>query len=186
MKKKIHLPLSKEDTALLHAGDSVLLTGIVYTARDAAHKRLIEMIQRGETLPFDLQNAAIYYVGPSPAFDEHILGSAGPTTSSRCDKYTPELLEKGVTVLIGKGKRSDEVKNEIVRHNAVYLAAIGGAGAMLSRCIQSSELIAFGDLGTEAIRKLYVEDFPAIVINDSHGNDYYDSARQMYLKSIMK
>lgn len=186
MKKNINLPLTKEEAALLHAGDSVLLTGTVYTARDAAHKRLVQMLDTDSPLPFDLKNAAIYYVGPSPAFEQYPLGSAGPTTSSRCDKYTPALLRKGITVMIGKGRRSDDVKKEIANHSAVYLAATGGAGAMLSRCIKSSKFIAFDDLGTEAIRELYVEDFPAVVINDSHGNDYYDTARQAYINSANK
>lgn len=186
MKKHIQLPITKEDASTLCAGDSVLLSGTIYTARDAAHKRLIEMIENNAPLPFDLQNAAIYYVGPSPAFDDHVIGSAGPTTSSRCDKYTPALLVKGITVLIGKGKRNDEIKRELVRQSAVYLAATGGAGAMLSRCIRSAKVIAFDDLGTEAIRELQIEKFPAVVINDAHGNDYYDTARQSYLDSLMK
>lgn len=184
MKKHIHLPITKEEASTLTAGDSVLLSGILYTARDAAHKRLIGLIENNAPLPFDLNNAAIYYVGPSPAFDTHVIGSAGPTTSSRCDKYTPTLLEHGVTVLFGKGKRSSEVKNELVRQSAVYLAATGGAGAILSRCIQSGRVIAFEDLGTEAIRELYIENFPAVVINDTHGNDYYDTARQAYLETM--
>lgn len=184
MRKHIHLPITKKEAATLNAGDSVLLSGTIYTARDAAHKRLISLIEENAPLPFDLNNAAIYYVGPSPAFDDHVIGSAGPTTSSRCDKYTPALLANGVTVLIGKGKRTEEVKNELVHHSAVYLAATGGAGAMLSRCIQSGKVIAFEDLGTEAIRELSIENFPAVVINDAHGIDYYDTARQMYLDSL--
>ena len=181
MKKKLTLPLSKEDTVSLRAGDSVLLSGTLYTARDAAHKRLTALLNQNEPLPFPLENAAIYYVGPSPAADGMALGSAGPTTSVRCDPYTPQLLENGVTVMIGKGKRSREVQQSIQTHNAVYLAATGGAGALLSRCIKSAEVVAFEDLGTEAIRKLYVEDFPAVVINDCHGGDYYESARTAYL-----
>ena len=186
MKKHISLPLSKANAAQLRAGDSVLLTGILYTARDAAHKRLNEMQLQEEPLPFNPINAAIYYVGPTPAPDGMALGSAGPTTSSRCDKYTPSLLNEGVTVLIGKGKRSQDVKQSIIDNQAVYLAATGGAGAMLARCIKTSKVIAFDDLGTEAIRELYVEDFPAVVIYDSHGGDYYESARQAYLDSIKK
>ena len=184
MKKHITLPITKEDAAQLHAGDSLLLSGTIYTARDAAHKRLVEYLQEGKQLPFDMNNAAIYYVGPSPAIGDSALGSAGPTTSTRCDKYTPQLLENGLTVMIGKGKRSKAVKDAIIEHSAVYLAAIGGAGAMLSNCIKHSELIAFEDLGTEAIRKLTIENFPAVVINDCHGNDYYESARQGYLNSL--
>jgi len=186
MKKTITLPLSKSDAAQLRAGDSVLLTGTVYTARDAAHKRLTKMIRQGKSLPFPSENAAIYYVGPTPAPEGMALGSAGPTTSSRCDQYTPPLLQQGVTVLIGKGKRSQEVKEAIKQYSSVYMAAIGGAGAMLARCIRSSEVIAYDDLGTEAIRKLYVEDFPAVVIYDSRGGDYYESARHAYLNSLNK
>lgn len=181
MKKHIVLPLPKEDACQLHAGDSVLLSGIVYTARDAAHGRLIDLLHNDQPLPFDMENAAIYYVGPTPAAEGMPLGSAGPTTSIRCDKYTPELLDNGLTVMIGKGKRSEAVKESICKNKAVYLAATGGAGALLSRCIKSSEVIAFEDLGTEAIRKLVIENFPAIVINDCHGNDYYESARTAYL-----
>lgn len=184
MKLHCSLPMTKEQLSSLHAGQSVLLSGVLYTARDAAHKRIVELLAQGAPLPFSLDNAAIYYVGPTPAFDGMALGSAGPTTSSRCDKYTIPLLKNGLTVMIGKGKRSEEVKQEICQRGAVYLAAIGGAGAMLSRCIKSSEVIAFEELGTEAVRKLYVENFPAIVINDCHGEDYYQSAQQAYLKTI--
>ena len=184
MKLHLKLPLTKQDASMLRAGESVLLSGIVYTARDAAHKRLVEMIDHNQPLPFSLENAAIYYVGPSPAVGDAVLGSAGPTTSSRCDPYTPILLEKGVTVMIGKGRRSQHVKDKIVQHSAVYLAATGGAGALLSSCIKSSEVIAFDDLGTEAVRKLYIEHFPAVVINDCHGGDYYESARQEYLNFV--
>jgi len=186
MKKIIHLPLTKEKVGSLHAGDSVLLTGTVYTARDAAHKRLIELIENNAPLPFELNNSAIYYVGPSPKLGGYAVGAAGPTTSSRCDPYTPCLLKQGITVLIGKGKRNDEVRNELIHQSAIYLAATGGAGALLSRCIKSSKVIAFEDLGTEAIRELYIENFPAVVINDCHGNDYYDTARQAYLKTLNK
>ena len=184
MAERYTLPLNAEETVRMHAGDSVLLSGVVYTARDAAHKRMIEMLESGQKLPFDAENAAIYYVGPSPAFGDLAVGSAGPTTSSRCDPYTPELLEQGITVLIGKGKRNDSVKEALLKHKGVYLAAIGGAGAMLSRCIRSAEVIAFEDLGTEAFRKLEVVDFPAVVIYDCHGNDYYELARDAYLNSL--
>ncbi len=186
MKKRIKLPLSKESVVQLHAGDIVLLSGTLYTARDAAHKRLTELLDMGAPLPFPLENAAIYYVGPTPAANGMALGSAGPTTSIRCDPYTPQLLDNGVTVMIGKGKRSPLVKKAIEQHKAVYFAAIGGAGALLSRCIKSAEIVAFEDLGTEAIRKLYIEDFPAVVINDCHGGDYYESARTSYLKQYDK
>jgi fumarate hydratase subunit beta len=182
MKKYLTLPLTKDKASSLCAGDSVFLTGTLYTARDAAHKRLIAMLDAGLPLPFSLRDAAIYYVGPTPALDGMALGSAGPTTSVRCDPYTPQLLENGVTVMIGKGKRSAEVKKAIQANKSVYLAATGGAGALLAQCIKSAEVIAFEDLGTEAIRKLYVENFPAVVINDCHGGDYYESAREIYLK----
>lgn len=184
MKHEIQLPLTKENVKKLHAGDSVVITGTIYTARDAAHKRLIKLLEQNKPLPFDLRNAAIYYVGPSPSINDAVLGSAGPTTSSRCDKYTSLLLQNGLTVMIGKGKRSDEIRREIQRQSAVYLATTGGAGAMLSRCIKNAKIIAFEDLGTEAIRELYVENFPAIVINDCYGNDYYQTARQDYLLSL--
>ncbi len=182
MKKHIRLPMTKEDAAALHAGDSVLLTGTLYTARDAAHKRLTALLEDCKPLPFPLENAAIYYVGPTPAINGMALGSAGPTTSIRCDSYTPPLLENGVTVMIGKGKRGAAVKEAIKTNSAVYMTAIGGAGALLSRCIKSAEIVAFEDLGTEAIRKLYVENFPAVVINDCHGGDFYESAREAYIK----
>lgn len=184
MSVHITLPITKENAAVLHAGDSVLLTGTIYTARDAAHKKLFEMMQNGEPLPFDMNDASIYYVGPSPARDGMAVGSAGPTTSSRCDKYAPAMLDAGLRIMVGKGRRSAEVKEAVVRNGAVYLAATGGAGAMLARCIKEAEVIAFPELGTEAVRKLRVENFPAVVILDSHGNDYYESARQAYLKSI--
>ena len=186
MKHHISLPLSHEDAKMLRAGDSVLLTGILYTARDAAHKRMTEQLSMGLPLPFDPQNAAIYYVGPSPAPAGMPLGSAGPTTSSRCDKYTPPLLEKGVTVLIGKGKRSPDVQGALRQFGGVYLATTGGAGAMLARCIRSAKVIAYEDLGTEAVRELYVENFPAVVIHDCHGGDWYSIARQSYLESLQK
>jgi fumarate hydratase subunit beta len=186
MKKHITLPLTKEATAQLRAGDSVLLSGTLYTARDAAHKRLTALLDMHAELPFSLKNATIYYVGPTPPHDGMALGSAGPTTSVRCDPYTPQLLEAGVTAMIGKGKRGTNVKEALQKHNAVYLAAIGGAGALLSRCIKSAEVIAFEDLGTEAIRKLHVENFPAVVINDCFGGDYYESARDAYLQQYNK
>ena len=179
---KLKLPLSKERAALLRAGDTVLLTGVVYAARDAAHKRMTELINEAESkgadpaggLPFPVQGAAVYYMGPSPAPPGKIIGSAGPTTSGRMDKYTPKLLDMGLTVMIGKGRRSDAVNEAIVRNGCVYLAAVGGAGALLAKCIKSSELIAYEDLGAEAVRKLYVEDFPAIVVTDSRGECLYD------------
>ena len=176
MEKHITTPLTGEKVRELHAGDYVYLSGTVYTARDAAHKRMYEAMQRGEEIPIDLNNNIIYYLGPSPAREGQVIGSAGPTTSSRMDKYTPLLLENGLKGMIGKGKRSQEVKDAIVRNGSVYFAAVGGAGALLSKCILSSEVIAYDDLGTEAIRKLQVKDFPVIVVIDSEGNNLYETA----------
>lgn len=176
MDKYINVPLSSETAADLKAGDYVYLTGTVYTARDAAHKRMYEALQEGEDLPLELQNNVIYYMGPSPAREGRPIGSAGPTTSSRMDKYAPSLLDLGLMGMIGKGKRSEEVKAAIVRNGAVYFAAVGGAGALLSKSITESEVIAYDDLGTEAIRRLKVENFPVIVVIDSQGNDLYETA----------
>ncbi|MCQ2529876.1 MAG: Fe-S-containing hydro-lyase [Lachnospiraceae bacterium] len=172
--KKIKLPLTKEKVLGLKAGDMVSLTGEIYTARDAAHLRIWESLNKGEEIPFDLENTVIYYLGPSPAREGKVIGSAGPTTSSRMDKYTPALLEKGLKGMIGKGRRSAEVIQGMKEHKAVYFAAVGGAGALLSKRIKSSEVIAYDDLGTEAVRKLYVEDFPAIVVIDCAGNNLYE------------
>lgn len=180
MEQHIQAPLSAEDAKKLRAGDYVYLTGTIYTARDAAHKRMSESLKRGETLPFDMAHNVIYYMGPSPARDGRPIGSAGPTTASRMDKYTPALLDLGLTGMIGKGKRSGEVKEAIIRNGAVYFAAVGGAGALLSRSIQSSELIAYDDLGTEAVRRLEVENFPVIVVIDSEGNNLYETAIKEY------
>ena len=179
--RKITLPLTEELAKTLHAGDSVLLTGTIYTSRDAGHKRMCEALARGEKLPFDPADATIYYVGPTPAKPGQVIGSAGPTTSSRMDKYTPLILSKGLCGMIGKGKRSPEVINAIVDNKAVYLAAVGGAGALLSKCIKESEVIAYDDLGTEAIRKMRVENFPAIVVIDSEGHNLYETAVTDYL-----
>ena len=174
MKQSIQAPLIKEEIRSLHAGDSVLITGTIYTARDAAHKRMYEALERGEKLPFDVKNNTIYYMGPSPAREGRPIGSAGPTTASRMDKYAPSLLDLGLIGMIGKGKRSKAVHEAIVRDKAVYFAAVGGAGALLSKCITSSEVIAYDDLGTEAVRKLTVKDFPVIVVIDSDGRDLYE------------
>jgi len=182
MKKYITAPLSYEEAKTLRAGDEVYISGIIYTARDAAHKRLFELIENGKPLPFNPEGAVIYYVGPSPALPGHAVGSAGPTTSSRMDKYTPELLNQGVLGLIGKGKRSDEVLDSIKKNGAVYFGAIGGAGALLSKAIVKSELVCYEDLGTEAIRKLTVENFPVSVIIDSVGNDLYSLGQASYLE----
>jgi len=176
MEKHITAPFSKEVASTLKAGDYVYITGTMYTARDAAHKRMYEALERGESLPIPLDNEVIYYMGPSPARDGRPIGSAGPTTSSRMDKYAPSLLDLGQIAMIGKGKRSVEVIEAIKRNSAVYFAAIGGAGALLSKCIKTSEVVAYDDLGTEAIRKLYVENFPVIVVIDSEGNNLYETA----------
>ena len=176
MDRHITAPITKETAKTLHAGDYVYITGTIYTARDAAHKRMQETLQRGEALPLEMKENVIYYIGPSPAREGRPIGSAGPTTASRMDKYAPELLDLGLGAMIGKGKRSQEVKDAIVRNGSVYFAAVGGAGALLSKCILSSEVIAYDDLGTEAIRKLQVKDFPVIVVIDSEGNNLYETA----------
>lgn len=176
MDKYISVPLTDEAAASLCAGDYVYLTGTIYTARDAAHKRMSEALERGEQLPLDMKNNVIYYMGPSPARSGRPIGSAGPTTASRMDKYAPALMDLGLKGMIGKGKRSQGVKDAILRNGAVYFAAVGGAGALLSRSITASEVIAYEDLGTEAIRKLEVKDFPVIVVMDTQGNDLYETA----------
>ena len=174
MEKYIHAPLDAETISGLRAGDFVYITGTIYTARDASHKRMSEALAKNEMLPITLENNIIYYLGPSPASEGRPIGSAGPTTSGRMDKYTPELLDLGLKGMIGKGKRSAAVKEAIIRNGCVYFAAIGGAGALLSKAITESEIIAFEDLGTEAIRKLEVVDFPVIVVMDANGNDLYE------------
>lgn len=186
MEYYIKAPISKEDVKKLHAGDSVYLTGVIYTARDAAHKRMKETLDRKESLPFDIKGNTIYYMGPSPAREGRPIGSAGPTTASRMDKYTPKLLDLGLGAMIGKGKRSQEVMEAIVRNQAVYFAAVGGAGALLSKRIISSEVIAYDDLGTEAIRRLKVEKFPVIVVIDCKGNNLYEMAAQKYRQEMEK
>lgn len=180
MERHIKSPIDKERAKELRAGDYVYLTGTIYTARDAAHKRMDEALERGEELPLEMRNNVIYYMGPSPAREGRPIGSAGPTTASRMDKYAPKLLDMGLAGMIGKGKRSAAVKEAIVRNGAVYFAAVGGAGALLSRSIKSSEVIAYDDLGTEAIRRLEVENFPVIVVMDSEGNDLYETAAREY------
>lgn len=182
MDKHITAPITKETARSLHAGDYVYVTGTIYTARDAAHKRMDEALDRGESLPIDIKDQAIYYMGPSPAREGRPIGSAGPTTASRMDKYAPRLLDLGQTAMIGKGKRSQAVIDAVVRNGCVYLAAIGGSGALLSKCIKSSEVIAYEDLGTEAIRKLQVENLPLIVVIDSEGNNLYETAIKEYAK----
>ena len=182
MNKYINVPISKEDIEGLKSGDYVYLTGTIYTARDAAHKRMQETLEKGEELPIQLENNIIYYMGPSPAREGRPIGSAGPTTASRMDKYAPELLDLGLKGMIGKGKRSQVVKDSIVKNGAVYFAAVGGAGALLSKSIIKSEIVAYEDLGTEAIRKLEIENFPVIVVMDSEGNDLYETAVLEYKK----
>ncbi len=173
MEKYIQAPMSAEQVKDLKAGDFVYISGTIYSARDAAHKRMYESLQKGEALPFELKNNVIYYLGPSPAREGRVIGSAGPTTAGRMDKYTPLLLDQGLIGMIGKGKRTEAVKEAMVRNGAVYFAAIGGAGALLSKCITASEVIAYDDLGTEAIRKMEVKDFPVIVVMDAEGNCLY-------------
>ncbi len=180
--KYINTPITEEDIESLKTGDMVYITGTIYTARDAAHKRLYEAIQKNQEIPVDLKDNIIYYLGPSPAKDGQVIGSAGPTTSSRMDKYTPLMLEKGLKGMIGKGKRSEEVINSMVKNKAVYFAAIGGAGALLSQCIKKAEVIAYEDLGTEAIRRLEVEKLPVIVVIDSKGNNLYETAAEKYCR----
>ncbi len=176
MEKIIKAPIDREEIASLKSGDMVYITGTIYTARDAAHKRMSEALAKSEDLPIDLKDNIIYYMGPSPAREGRAIGSAGPTTASRMDKYTPALLDLGLGGMIGKGKRSKEVIDAIVRNNSIYFAAIGGAGALLSKAIVESEVIAYEDLGTEAIRKLKVENFPVIVVIDSDGNNLYEQS----------
>lgn len=180
MDKRITTPITEEITADLSVGDYVYINGTIYVARDAAHKRLMEVLDRGEKLPLPINNATIYYMGPSPAREGRPIGSAGPTTASRMDKYAPKLLDLGQKAMIGKGKRAPEVIDAIIRNKAVYFAAVGGAGALLSKCIKKSELVCYEDLGAEAILKLEVEDFPVIVVVDREGNNLYETAIKEY------
>jgi fumarate hydratase subunit beta len=182
MDKYIIAPITEEVTANLKSGDFVYLSGTVYSARDAAHKRLAEAIEKGEDLPFDLKDSVVYYMGPSPAREGRPIGSAGPTTASRMDKYAPALLDLGQKAMIGKGKRSQEVIDAMIRNHAVYFAAIGGAGALLSKCITKSEVVCYEDLGAEAVRRLEVENFPVIVVIDSKGNNLYETSAKEYLR----
>lgn len=182
MERHITVPVAKEEIQDLRAGDYVYLTGVIYTARDAAHKRMDEALSERKELPLDIKNQMIYYMGPSPAREGRPIGSAGPTTASRMDKYAPRLLDLGLGGMIGKGKRSQAVQDAIVRNKAVYFAAVGGAGALLSKCIKRADVIAYDDLGTEAIRRLEIEDLPAIVVIDSEGNNLYETAVKEYAK----
>lgn len=182
MEKYITAPIEKEVVKSLRAGDYVYITGIIYTARDAAHKRMDEALLNKNELPIEIKNQVIYYMGPSPAREGQPIGSAGPTTSNRMDKYTVKLIDKGLNAMIGKGKRSQEVLESMKRNDAIYMAAVGGAGALLSKCIKKSEVVAYEDLGTEAIRKLEVENFPVIVVVDCIGNNLYETAIKEYQK----
>lgn len=181
MEKHITTPLTAEKTKELRAGDNVLISGVIYTGRDAAHKRLVELVNEGKELPVDLKDQIIYYVGPAPAKPGQAIGSAGPTTSYRMDAYAPTLLDLGLKGMIGKGKRSNEVVASMMKNGAVYFGAIGGAGALLSKCIKKAEVVCYEDLGAEAIRRLEVENLPAVVIIDSEGNNLYQLGRQQYL-----
>ncbi|GBF11780.1 Fe-S-containing hydro-lyase [Tepidibacillus sp. HK-1] len=176
----ITTPVSAEEISKLQAGDQVFISGVIYTARDAAHKRLVELVADGKDLPFDIKDQFIYFVGPTPAKPGKVIGSAGPTTSYRMDKYSPILLELGLRGMIGKGSRSQDVKDSMVKNKAVYLAAVGGAAALIAKTIKKAEVIAYDDLGPEAIRRLEVENFPAIVVNDVHGNDLYIQGAEQY------
>lgn len=180
MEKHINAPIKKEDIKDLKAGDYVYITGVIYSARDAAHKRMDETLNEGKELPLDIADQVIYYMGPSPAREGRPIGSAGPTTATRMDKYAPRLLDLGLGAMIGKGKRSPAVLDAIIRNKAVYFAAVGGAGALLSKCIKKADVIAYDDLGTEAIRRLEVENLPAIVVVDSEGNNLYETAIKEY------
>ncbi len=182
MEYHIQTPLKQEDIEKLKIGDSVFLSGTIYTARDAAHKRMKEALDAGQNLPIDMKDNVIYYMGPSPAREGRPIGSAGPTTASRMDKYAPQLLDLGLSATVGKGKRSEGVREAVIRNKAIYFAAIGGAGALLSKAITDSEVVAYEDLGTEAIRKLTVKDFPVIVVMDHEGNNLYETAPKEYCR----
>ena len=184
MEKRLTIPATDAEIQELRAGDMLYITGTIYTARDAAHKRMFDTLNEGGELPYDIDGSFVYYLGPTPARPGQVIGSAGPTTSSRMDKYTPLLLSKGLKGMIGKGKRSPEVVDAIVKNKAVYMAAIGGLGALLSKRIVKSEVIAYDDLGTEAIRKLTVEELPVVVIIDSEGNNLYETAAEDYIRSL--
>lgn len=184
MQYKLTTPVAKEDLAPLRAGDTVLLSGTVYTARDAAHKRMMELLDAGEALPFPVEGSAVYYVGPTPERPRQIIGSAGPTTSGRMDAYSPRLLDLGQAIMIGKGARNQAVKEAVVRSGAVYLAALGGAGALMAASVEELEVICWEDLGCEAVRRLTVRDLPLTVILDAHGGDLYESGPAAYLSSL--
>ena len=182
MDRHIQAPLCSETVKELRAGDYVYLTGTIYTARDAAHKRMYDSMKKGEELPIELNGNVLYYLGPSPAREGQVIGSAGPTTSSRMDKYTPDMLDAGLKGMVGKGKRSKEVIEAMKRNGAVYFAAVGGAGALLAQCIKEAEVVAYDDLGTEAIRRLHIEDLPVIVVIDKEGNNLYETATEKWVR----
>lgn len=182
MEKKITTPLTKDKIEGLCAGDSVLISGVIYTARDAAHERMVNNFKETGTFPIDLKDTVIYYAGPCPAKPGEVIGSCGPTTAGRMDAYAPTLLDNGLGAMIGKGVRNSAVTEAMKRNKCVYFGAIGGAGALIAECIKSSEVVAYDDLGTEAIRKLVVEDFPVVVLTDCNGNDLYKSEREKYRK----
>ena len=184
MPVSITMPLTREQARKLRAGDSCLLSGVIYTARDAAHKRLCELAEQGKPLPVDMTDAVIYYVGPTPARPGEAIGSAGPTTSYRMDAYSPLMISLGETGMIGKGKRGPEVIAAMKEHGAVYFGAIGGCGALLAQCVKKAEIVAYEDLGAEAIRRLEVENFPVIVVIDSEGNNLYETGRTAYLETL--
>lgn len=184
MEKRITLPLTREMARTIKSGDACLLSGVIYTARDAAHKRLVELVESGKPLPFDIKDATIYYVGPTPAKPGQVIGSAGPTTSYRMDAYSPILIREGETGMIGKGKRGSEVISAMKEYGAVYFAAIGGAGALLSSCIKSTEIVCYEDLGAEAVRRLVVEDLPVVAVIDSEGGNLYETGVSAYLDSL--
>ena len=184
--KVLHTPLSREDARALRCGESCVITGTIYTARDAAHKRLCELAAKGEPLPFDIEGAIIYFVGPTPAKPGQVIGSAGPTTSYRMDAYSPALIALGQTGMIGKGKRGEAVVEAMRRYGAVYLGAIGGLGALLGKCVKKAEVIAYPDLGAEAVRRLEVENFPVVVVIDSEGNNLYELGRRAYLEQLSR
>ncbi len=184
MERKIQLPITRETARTIKSGESCLLSGVIYTARDAAHKRLCELLKDGKPLPFDVRDVTIYYVGPTPAKPGQVIGSAGPTTSYRMDAYSPAMIAAGETGMIGKGKRSAEVVAAMKEHGAVYFAAIGGAGALLSSCIKKAEIVCYEDLGAEAVRRLEVENLPVVCVIDSEGNNLYETGRKAYLATL--
>lgn len=184
MEKRITTPLTEEKVKELKAGDTVLLSGVIYTGRDAAHKRLVELLDKGQSLPIDLKDSIIYYVGPTPAKEGQPIGSAGPTTSYRMDDYTPALLEQGLKGMIGKGLRNEKVIESMKKNKAVYFGAIGGAAALIGKCVKKAEVVTYEDLGAEAIRRLEVEDMPVVVVIDCEGNNLYEDGQRAYLESI--